>query len=173
MTVLVGISNGKNVYIGADRAASDGEIIITMKRPKVNVNGKWIFAYSGSVGTGQLLEFIDFPAIDKKADVYKLLRKDIIKQLRSVINEDGDDDKDNGAEFLIGANGRLFEFSSSDWGVVEVEETSAGSGNQISLGSLYTTYTLDMSIEDRVKIALEAAIKYSPNCQGPIDILHV
>lgn len=173
MTILVGISDGKNVYIGADRAASDGDTIITMSRPKVGVSNKWIYAYSGSVGTGQLIEFIEFPVIDRKADVYRLLRKDIIKQLKTLIAEDGDDDKENHASFLIGANGKLFEFSSSDWGVVEVSETAAGSGNQISLGSLYTTYTLDITIKERVGLALEAAIEYSPTCQGPVDILHI
>lgn len=173
MTILVGIADGKNVYIGADRAASDEQTIITMCRPKVGVQGKWIYAYAGSVGTGQLIEFVNFPAIDKKADVYKILRLDIVKQLKNLVSDNGDDDDDNGAEFLIGANGRLFEFSSSDWGVVEVTETCAGSGNQISLGSLYTTYTLDISIEDRIKVALESAIEYSPTCQGPVDILFV
>ena len=173
MTILVGISDGKNVYIGADRAASDGDTIVTMYRPKVSINNKWIFAYAGSVGTGQLLEFVNFPAIDRKADVYKILRLDIVKQLKTLIAEQGDDDDDNSAEFLVGANGKLFEFSSSDWGVVEMSETAAGSGNSIALGSLYTTYTLDMSIEDRIKYALEAAIEYSPSCQGPVDILHI
>ena len=173
MTILVGIADGKNVYIGADRAASDESTIITMCRPKVGVDNKWIYAYAGSVGVGQLIEFVTFPVLDKKADVYKVLRLNIIKQLKSLVAEHGDDGDDNGAEFLIGANGRLFEFSSSDWGVVEVSETCAGSGNQISLGSLYTTYTLDIDIEERIKYALEAAIEYSPTCQGPVDILYI
>lgn len=174
MTVLVGIADGKNVYIGADRAASDDNTIVTMYRPKVGVNNKWIHAYAGSVGTGQLIEFVNFPAIDRKADVYKILRFDIVKQLKTLVAEHGNDDDDNGAEFLIGANGKLFEFSSSDWGVVEVTETAAGSGNQIALGSLYTTYvSSDMETEERIKMALEAAIEYSPTCQGPVDILHI
>jgi len=173
MTILVGIADGKNVYIGGDRAASDGDTIITMYRPKVTVKNKWIFGYSGSVGAGQLLEFVDFPAIDKKTDIYRVLRLDIIKQLKTLIADHGDDGDDNGAEFLIGANGKLFEFTTSDWGVVEVTETTAGSGNQIALGSLYTTYTLDIPIEERIQYALDAAIEYSPTCQGPVDILYV
>ena len=173
MTVLVGITNGKNVYMGADRAASDESTVITMYRPKVHVTNKWIFAYAGSVGTGQLLEFVSFPAIDKRADVYKTIKLDIVKQLKQLIADHGENDDDTGAEFLIGANGRLFEFSSSDWGIVEVTETAGGSGNQIALGSLYTTYTLDMDIEDRIRMALEAAIEYSPTCQGPVDILSI
>lgn len=173
MTVLVGITNGKNVYIGADRAASDESTVITMYRPKVHVTNKWIYAYAGSVGTGQLIEFVNFPTQDKKADVYKTIKLEIVKQLKQLIADHGDDGDDNGAEFLIGVNGRLFEFSSSDWGIVEVTETAGGSGNQIALGSLYTTYTLDMDIEDRIKYALEAAIEYSPTCQGPVDIMHI
>lgn len=173
MTILVGIANGKNVYIGADRAASDGDTIITMYRPKVHTNNKWIFAYSGSIGTGQLIELIDFPHIDKKSDVYRLIKTDIVKKLKEFINEYSKEGEDTHTDFLIGANGRLFELSTEDWGVVEVTETCAGSGNQISLGSLYTTYMMDMDIEDRIRMALDSAIEYSPSCQGPVDILYV
>jgi|688.fasta_scaffold104412_10 hypothetical protein len=172
MTVLVGIANGANVYIGADRGASDENVIVSMSRPKVHVNGKWIYAYSGSIGTGQLLEFIKFPD-PSTDDVYKLIRLNIVANLKTLIEKSGKTDDDQGSEFLIGASGRLFEFSTADWGVTEVYETAGGSGNQIALGSLYTSLLSTIDIEERIELALNAAITYSPSCQGPYDILSV
>jgi len=169
MTVLVGIANGANVYIGADRAASDGDSIVSMSRPKVHKNNGWVFGYAGSIGTGQLMEFIDFPDPNAE-DVYKLVRLDIVSSLKNLIDEYGKADDEQSAEFLIGANGRLFEFNTSDWGVTEIYETAGGSGNQIALGSLYTSFLSTTDIEQRMELALTAAITYSPSCQGPYDI---
>ena len=172
MTVLVGIANGANVYIGADRGASDENTIVSMSRPKVHIKDGWVFGYAGSIGTGQLLEFIKFPD-PSTDDVFKLVRINIVSNLKTLIEKSGKADEEQSAEFLIGANGRLFEFSTSDWGVTEVYETAGGSGNQIALGSLYTSLITTTDIEERIEFALNAAITYSPSCQGPYDILFV
>ena len=169
MTVLVGIVDQGSIYIGADRGATDEQTIISMSRPKISIKDGWIFAYSGSLGTGQLLEFIDFPA--PADDIYRLVRLDIVSNLKNMIDEYGKDDEDNGVDFLRGSQGRLFDFSTSDWSVTEVQETAVGSGNQIALGSLYTTLPFDMTVDERITLAVSAAIHYSPTCQGPLDIL--
>ena len=84
MTVLVGIVDQGSVYIGADRGATDEQTIISMSRPKICIKDGWIFAYSGSLGTGQLLEFIDFPA--PTDDIYRLVRLDIVSNLKNMID---------------------------------------------------------------------------------------
>lgn len=172
MTVLVGIANGANVYIGADRGASDDNTIVSMSRPKVHTNNGWVFGYAGSIGTGQLLEFIKFPD-PASDDVFKLVRINIVSSLKTLIEKSGKMDDEQSAEFLIGANGRLFEFSTADWGVTEVYETAGGSGHQIALGSLYTSLLSNTDTEERIATALNAAITYSTTCQGPFDILSV
>ena len=65
----------------------------------------------------------------------------------------------------------MFEFNTGDWGVAEITECSIGSGGNFALGSLYTS--IDSDPMDRIELALEAAIAYSPTCQGPIDILSI
>lgn len=169
MTVLVGITNGESIYIGADRGATDDQTIISLTRPKIVIKDGWIFAYSGSLGVGQLLEFVDLPA--PKDDIYRLVRLDIVSNLKNMIDEYAREDEESNVDFLIGSQGRLFEFCTSDWSVTEFTETAAGSGNQYALGSLYSTYPFDMTIEERITLAVSAAIHYSPTCQGPIDIL--
>lgn len=168
MTVIVSITDGDTIYMGGDRAASDEECIVSLSRPKIHVKDGWIFGYSGSLGTGQLMEFVNFPD-PYKDDPYKLLRLDVVSNLKRMMDSNGDADKDNGTDFLIGTRGRVFEFNTSDWSVAEVDEVAVGSGSHFALGSLYTS--IDKAPIERIGLALSAAITYSPTCQGPIDVL--
>ena len=175
MTCIVGIAYEGTVYIGSDRGASDGDSILSMCRPKVHVKQDWIFGYAGDLGTAQLLEFADLPILEEDEDPYKVLRLDVVEELRSLIESHGtmpNDKEDNSASFLIGAKGRLFELSTSDWSVVEVYETAIGSGGTFALGSLHTTSQFPVALPTyRIEQALNAAITLSPTCQGPTDIL--
>jgi ATP-dependent protease HslVU (ClpYQ) peptidase subunit len=171
MTCVVGLTDGSNVYIGADRGASDGDVILSMHRPKVTKKDGWLFGYAGSLGTGQLIEFVSLPKVLKNDDPYKVLRMDIVEQLKVVYDSHGRDIEDNGTDWLIGYKDRLFELSSGDWGVFEVTQSAIGTGSPIALGSLYTSKEEKNSMI-RLTYALEAAITYSPTCQGPIDILY-
>jgi len=172
MTVIVGIADGDKVYIGGDRAASDGDSIISMSRPKVGVRGDWIYGYSGDIGIGQYLDVIDLPILKDNDDPYMVIINELIYTLHERIDKIINNDEPQ-ADFLIGAKGRLFEISTEAWGVVEVNESSIGSGSQFALGSLHTTYNYTIPIEERVELAINAAITYSPSCQGPIDILYL
>lgn len=167
MTCIVGIVNEGIVYIGGERAASDGSSILSSTRPKVGGRNGWIYGYAGSYGIGQLLDYILLP--EHTDDVYKTLRLEVVEKYKEAIESfsKADDETD----ILIGRDGQLFEFSTSDWSVIEIKETAIGSGGTFALGSLYTS--IDKNPIERVGLALGAAITYSPMCQGPIDILSV
>jgi ATP-dependent protease HslVU (ClpYQ) peptidase subunit len=173
MTCIVGIAKDGVVYMGGDRGASDDVTIVSISQPKVKVKGSWIYGYSGSLGNGQLFDLIDLPPVSKDEDPFRILRLDIVEELKSIIESHGSDKEDNATDFLIGCNGRLFEMSTSDWGVLEVSEVAVGSGGNFALGSLHTTHNLPIPIEDRIKLSLAAAITYSPTCQGPVDVLSI
>jgi hypothetical protein len=103
------------------------------------------------------------------------MRTDFILTLKKSIDQYGldisDDDK-AAADFLVGIHGRLFEISTNDWQVNEYDKyTAIGSGNAYAIGSLDTSYTWKDPIK-KIKTALESAIKNSPQCDYPIDILH-
>lgn len=172
MTCIVGMVHDNTIYIGGDRGASDEDSIVSLSRPKIHLRGGWVFGYSGSLGTGQLLEFLDFP-VPTGEDVYKLLRLEIVSDFKKMLEEHGTNDAEHASDIVIGTQGRLFEFNTVDWSVAEVEETAVGSGGSFALGSLYTTYTYiqHYSPEERIRLAIEAAITYSPTCQDPIDVL--
>ena len=174
MTCIVGIAKDNVVYIGGERAASDGSVVLSTRRPKVAKDGNWIYGFAGSYGTGQLIELVTLPKVLKNDDPYILLRTTIVEELKKHYESLGRDHEDNASDWLIGCKGRLFELSSGDWGVVEVEESSIGSGNSIALGSLYTTKQFEVATPDlRIEWALNAAIDLSPTCCGPVDIISI
>ena len=174
MTCIVGIASEGIVYIGGERAASDGNIVISTRRPKVGIKGDWAYGFSGSYGTGQLIELINLPKVLKNDDPYNILRLVVVEELRKAYESFGRDLEDNAADWLIGCKGRLFELSSGDWGVIEIEESSIGSGNDIALGSLHTTKQYEAASPIyRIEQALNAAIELSPTCLGPVDIIQI
>lgn len=171
MTVVVGIVKDDKVYIGGDRGVSDDQVILSLSRPKVHINNGWLFGYSGSLGIGQLMEIIDMP--DAGEDPYKTLRMDVVSHMRSAIDLYGVSNAETASDFLIGTQGRLFELNTTDWSVAEVNESALGSGSAFAFGSLYTTKDFPASAEYRINMAIEAAITYSPTCQGGVDVLSI
>ncbi len=169
MTCITGIVDNNIVYIGGDRGVSDESSIMSMLQPKVIIKGDWIYGYAGSLGNGQLFDFIDLPPVKNKEDVYKILRMDIVENYKSILDTHGSSKDDDSTDFIIGCMGRLFEFNTDDWGVAEITEVAIGSGGNFALGSLYSTIGNDPL--ERIGLAIGSAITYSPTCQGPIDIL--
>lgn len=171
MTIIVGIAHNGKVYMAGDRGMSDKDFIGSMVTPKIHKVGPIIIGYSASQGTGQLAHLITYPkpvyenleawlridfcdAIQKAADLFKI---DI-------------NSEDNGADFLVGVDGRLFEISTEDWSVAEYDMIANGSGYAYAMGSLFSTRDWD-SPRNRVREAVKASIRYSPTCQGPVDTL--
>jgi ATP-dependent protease HslVU (ClpYQ) peptidase subunit len=169
VTCIAGIVDNNIIYIGGDRGVSDDSSILSMLQPKVYIRNEWIYGYAGSLGNGQLFEFIELPPIKKTDDVYKVLRMDIVENYKSILDTHGSSKDDDSTDFVIGCQGRMFEFNTDDWGVAEVKEVAIGSGGNFALGSLYTS--TDKDPIERIGLALGAATTYSPTCQGPIDIL--
>lgn len=173
MTCISGIAKDGVVYIGGDRGASDSYTILPLTRPKIKKCGEYLIGYSGSMGIGELVHYIDLPIIGNKS-VEKTLRTLFVKALKSAIEEYGNASHtdDNSADWLVGVQGRLFEISSEDWSVAEFNETAIGSGNNIALGSLHTTRSWKDQ-EKRIRYSLNAAVEISPSCLGPLDIYNI
>jgi ATP-dependent protease HslVU (ClpYQ) peptidase subunit len=175
MTCIVGIAYEGNVYMGGDRGASDGSAIVSLNTPKVYIRDEWIFGYAGSMGIGQIMQIINIPLLKPDDDPFLVLRMDMVDAFRGMLEHNGITmNEDNDTDILIGCRGRLFEFSPADWSVAEVQETAVGSGGNFALGALYTnSLYIDITPEERIEQALNAAITYSPTCQAPIDILYI
>lgn len=167
MTCIVAITDDDYVYIGGERAAADTSTIVSMTTPKIFKKGNWVMGYSGTIGIGQLIEFIDFA--EEVEDPYTYIRLTIVEDMKNAYESFTNPPAERDTTWLIGYKNRLFEMSDTDWSVIEVKETALGSGGNYALGSLYTS--IDKTPIERIVYAVGAAITYSPNCQGPIDIL--
>jgi hypothetical protein len=169
MTCIVGIVDEGIVYIGGERSIGDDSSILSSPVSKVGMRDQWVYGYSGTIGIGQLMDIITLPRAEG-AD-FKTIKTKIVPALSVAIDNYSREAADHDTQWLIGINGRLYELSASDWGVVEVHHTAIGAGTQYALGSIYTSICNPPDV--RVRMAIEAAITYSPSCQGPIDIVSV
>lgn len=166
MTVIVGLVEDNTVYLSGDRGVSNGESILAMAQPKIFQKFSWVFGYCGNVGVGQVFASLDLPIVIDE-DPYEVLRSivipDFIAEL-SKIKEFEDD-----SDILIGSKGRLFEITTSDFGVIELSQAAIGTGYQYALGSLHSTIGEPAAV--RIGKAMKAAVTLSPLCMGPIDLI--
>lgn len=182
MTCIVGIVDSLNtprrVYMAADSGASDESIMTPIMDPKIQRNGKYLIGYAGETGLGQLLHSIDLPDPNvQNKDLLRFMRTKFALCYKNAINlyspsTSPADDKDGGLTALIAVRGRLFEFNSEDFQFNEYLEGAIGSGSHLAFGSLYTTRGYK-DINKRLRIAVSAAIEYSPSCSGPIVYDHI
>lgn len=174
MTCIVGIVDNNNVYIGGERGHSDSDIIVSSLAPKVFNKLHYVIGYAGNSGMGQSIAYtFDAPTHRVNTDTYKYVYEFFIPAMREHLKDQLPDKEDNHACFLLGIKGKLFEIDTSDFQCTEYSEVAIGSGAAYAYGSLYTTSNYTIPTIDRIHIALDAAITYSPTCQGPIDIVHI
>jgi ATP-dependent protease HslVU (ClpYQ) peptidase subunit len=169
MSTVVGLIQDGNVYIGTDSRASteDGEIkpIVVKKMFK---NKGYTIAFVGSVRAGQILYPRYFSPPD---DIWEF--PDAIRHLAE---EKGTLSIGDRQESLIGCNylfvkdGKLYEMM-MDFQMLEIEDFSVlGSGSYYANGSLYTTRNMTIHPKERVRLALEAAAKFSAGTGPPFHI---
>jgi ATP-dependent protease HslVU (ClpYQ) peptidase subunit len=174
MTCIVGIADGTNVYIGGERGHSDSDVIVSSLAPKVFNKSHYLIGFAGNTGMGQSIAYtFDAPTHRINTDTYRYVYEFFIPALKDHLKDQIPEKEDSQTSFLLGIRGKLFEIDTSDFQCVEYAEVAIGSGAAYAMGSLHTTYTYNISTIDRIQHALDAAITYSPTCQGPIDILHI
>jgi hypothetical protein len=173
MTVIAGLVHEGKVYMGGDRGMSDKGFIGSMASPKVAKVGPLLIGYSASQGTGLLAHLTTYPEPNYK-NLLGWLRVDFcdVLQKSADLFKIDINTEDNGADMLVGVGGRLFEVTTLDWSVTEYDQIATGDGYAYALGSLYSTRDWD-SPRARVRDAIKAAVKYSPSCQGPVDVLSI
>lgn len=176
MTCIVGVVDDGKVYIGGDSAGVAGYSIVTRVDSKVFKNGPYIMGFTSSFRMGDILKH-DFkapkPRVGMKLD--KFMVKEFIPAIRKAFKEGGYSKNDNGKEqggtFLVGIYGHLFHIG-GDFQVGESLDgyDSVGCGEDLALGSLFSTAASDMTAEERVTHALQAAEKFSAGVSGPFNI---
>ncbi len=174
MTCIVAIAHEDTVYMGGERGHSDDNVIVSSLAPKIFNKSFYLFGYAGNTGLGQLVAYtFDAPTMRVNTDTYKYVYNFFIPALRDHLKDYLSEKEDSHASFILGIKGKVFEIDTGDFQCVEYQELAIGSGAAYAYGSLHTTYNYDIPIVHRINTALDAAITYSPTCQGPIDILYM
>lgn len=173
MTCIVGVTDGKRVYLGGDSAGVAGYAIDLRKDSKVFKNGPYVMGFTSSFRMGDILKH-DFkapkPRVGMKLD--KFMVKEFVPAIRKAFKEGGylqtEEGQDRGGTFLVGIYGRLFQID-GDFQVGESLHnfSAVGCGDEYALGSLYSTS--DLEPQERVEQALEAAAMFSGGVSGPFN----
>lgn len=176
MTAIAGIVHDGKVYIGGDSAGVAGLSLQTRLDPKVFTVGGFVIGYTSSFRMGQLLRFrFSPPAHHDDVDTYRYMVTDWVDAVRQVFKDGGFATTKDGAEagglFVVGYRGRLFEVN-ADYQVAELADgfTAVGCGFDLCLGSLWSTRSIDMRPEDRIRLALSAAERFSGGVRGPFIV---
>lgn len=172
MTCIVAIKDGKGgVLMGADSAGVAGWSIRTRLDPKIYRVGPFLFGFTTSFRMGQLLgHSFECPAQGPDVSESRFMATTFIEALRSCLKSGGfarkDSETEQGGVFLVGYRGRIFRIE-QDYQVGEIahEFEACGCGEEIALGSLYSTS--HDSFASRVNTALNAAAEFSNGVRGP------
>jgi len=182
MTCIIGLKHNGVTYIGGDSLGSNGytkTLRSDKKVFKLQDTNNAILGYTSSFRMGQLLMYAtdlidkrDEPDIDHKYLVTKFV-PNIINLFENggfARNRSGEK---YGGTFLLGYKNKLYKVD-NDFQVGESFDNyeACGSGEDFALGSLYATEKLDMSPEERIKLALQAASKFSTSVSAPYYIVN-
>lgn len=186
MTCIVGLADGRNVWMGGDSCAAAGSSAETRRHPKVFRKSKFgqpdiLLGYTDSFRMGQALQYgwsvPEIPARKEGTNLTAWMCTDFIDSVRERLGEAGFKKTDNGVErggmFMVGLSGRLFTID-SDFQVGEVLECyhAIGCGGDLALGSMYAsgTTSLHMKPAEHIELALSAAAQWSAYVRAPFHV---
>lgn len=178
MTCVVGLVYQNQVWIGADTAGTNSSLSSARRKDeKVFIREGFIFGFSGSYRAGQLLRWqFSIPNRPKGQGVEEFMNSSFVEGIRSCLKTGGVSEKHYEAEvhrssFLVGYDKRLFCIE-GDYQVGERHEpyNAIGCGDDLALGSMFTTQKALDNPYGRIKMALEAAERFSAGVRRPFTI---
>jgi len=179
MTCIIGYIDRINnkVILGGDSASITNKQIMIRKTPKVFKNGNFIFGSSGSIRLSQLLENSFKPPKIEIDTILEYMCITFVNEIRNCLREGGILNINNNIEtmendIIVGYKNRLFTIY-SDFTVFENinDFISIGSGLEYALGSLHTTKDDNITIENKILLALGAASKYCTGVSEPFNLI--
>lgn len=176
MTCIVAIKCFDKIYMGGDTLGSNYYSKKIRVDQKIFKKNDMIFGFTSSYRMGQILQYsFDIPAHPDSMDDMKYLVDIFIPQLMETYKKyNWLKTKDNVAEggvFLLGYKENIYKIEQDfQVGISEDNYDSCGCGESYALGSLHTTELYDISPEERIKYAINAAAQYSTGVGGPIQI---
>lgn len=183
MTAIVGIADGRSVWMGADSFAGDS-YALQMKESKIIERqlpdgSPILFGTTGELRYALLLETMPLPAHEPEVDARHYIGVALVDAMRDCFVKAGFGTKNNGggdesgqSSVLVGYCGRLF----SVWYSYDVVETAhpyqaVGSGMDTCLGALAVTEGIEH--ERRILMVLDAAERHNAYVRRPFTVKHI
>lgn len=178
MTAIAAIVEDGVVWMGGDAAGVGGYSISYRSDPKVFLNGEFLIGYTTSFRMGQLLQYDFTPPTPNENEVgIEYMVRRFIPAIQQCFRSGGWDREEEGRKvggtFLVGWRGQLYQIQSDfQVGRTLYPFDAVGCGEDLLLGSLHTTDHYQMTPEERLTIALDAASTFSAGVAKPYTILH-
>lgn len=178
MTCIVGVVDGRKVWIGGDSAGCGFNTVVLRADPKVFRVGRLVVGYTTSFRMGQLLQHsLRVPTHPKGMDDHRWLVTRLMDSVRRCLKAGGWMKQTNmveeGGNFLIGYKGGIFEVDSDGQVAIPAQGyASCGSGQAFALGALHAASELAIAPKEAMMLALAAAAAHNPFVRPPFHVLH-
>lgn len=185
MTCIIGYTDTKEdcVWIGGDSLGSNGYTKAVESQSKVFRNDIFKNVIMGSTSTFRHIDLLKYStSLFDEIDLYKKTELDhkymvtkFIPRIITLFKEGIIDSTEinRGGNFIVGAGNSLFEIQ-NDYSVLQPQFgfCSVGCGSDVAMGSLITTKDMDISIINKIELALTAAETYCCGVQRPFRIIN-
>jgi ATP-dependent protease HslVU (ClpYQ) peptidase subunit len=177
MTCVVGFVENNTVYLGADSLGVAGNAKVVRADKKIFRRGPFIIGFTSSFRMGQVLRYqLEVPEQPEGMDDHEYMCTAFIDSCRKCLMLAGVAKSENEVEscgnFLVGYKGKLYQVESDfQVGLSADNYDSVGCGQDLALGAFHAMSYLQISVEDRLETALEAAAKFSSGVGPPFHYI--
>lgn len=188
MTTIVAVRCRDRIVMGGDSAGCNGAGLVELRSdPKVFNRDSYLVGYTTSFRMGQLLRYCArLPEPPENGDLHAFMVQEFVPAIRTAYTDHGfektfgrggNNGEKNytesgqawGGQFLVGVRESLFIVHEDfQVGVPLLPHFAIGSGAMVACGALFATQ--DLSPEERVRIALEAAAEHTSCVRPPFCI---
>lgn len=177
MTCIIGLVEGKDVYMGGDSAGVTVKSLSLAVRAdeKVFKKGDFLIGFTSSFRMGQLLRYnLKVPEKPKDMNPFEFMVTMFVEAVRKCLKAGGyakkDKEEESGGTFLVGYSGKLFRVD-SDYQVGEnvLPFDAVGCGEQVANGAMFASSHLPP--RKRILQALLSAERFSGGVRRPFHII--
>jgi len=163
MTVIAGYRDKKNLWIGGDSGAFDGDSVMLISEPKVWRAEDSLIGFAGGFRLAEIAEESNL------GDPYAL-RDHILTAYKST--DEAISDNDTG--FLVVHKDGIFVIT-SDFAVVKSRENygAEGAGALSAMSALFALEGVTMTGKERITTALKATAHLTTSARAPFKILSI
>lgn len=173
MTCISVLRDKDYIYMAGERAVSNEDVIHHLSTPKIWKWGEYLIGFAGHMSGMTVFHSFMPPQPEglrgKQLDVF--MNTTFLEYATSFYAEHNI--RTDNLDLLIAVGDRIYEHSTDNMSLYTYAEpyNSIGSGSSYAMGSFFSTADSSLSGEQRVKLALKAAVTFSPSCGGKIDVI--